>query len=73
MVDHGTPSFCRACQEFHDEASCAKYREINGEEPIEFEGNNFFGFLDGMYDFMLENDTINNLMTFYITRLFLAN
>jgi hypothetical protein len=49
MIEDGHPYFCRACQSFHDERTCALYREcisINGQSskpPLDNCNNLFDG------------------------------
>ena len=43
VVDHEIPPFYRTCEAFHEEATCARYRELNNEESNELGTNNVFG------------------------------
>jgi hypothetical protein len=42
LVEHEAPPFCRACNDFHEESTCPRFRQINEEGHAE--ANNYVGY-----------------------------
>jgi len=48
MVEQEDLPYCRACQECHEESTCAKFRHFNEEDINQYEGNNYCGLYDSI-------------------------